>query len=112
MVIRSTPSLSRLRGDRVPPRPDQALGREIEKLRAELARRRRGASGGAAAWDALAPAGMRERVDVVGVRRGVLVLHARDAATRFAIDRFLRSGGEAAIVKGSKTALRGVKVIA
>lgn len=110
-MARATPSLSRLRELRVPRERDAALATEMERLRAELERRRRGGSGMAAAWDVVVPDGLREKSEVVGVSRGVLSVRVRDASARFALDRFLRSGGEATLIRTSKVAIRKVRLV-
>ncbi len=110
-MARATPTLSRLRELRAPRERDAALATEVERLRAEMERRRRRGSGAAAAWEVVVPDGLREKSEVVGVSRGVLSVRVRDASARFALDRFLRSGGEAALIGAARIAIRRVKLI-
>lgn len=110
-MARTRPSLAKLREHRVPKARDAALAGEIETLRADLARRRRGGGGAAAAWDRVVPVALRDRSEVVGLSNSVLIVRVRDAAARFSIDRFLRAGGEAALVKDSPVAVRRVKLV-
>jgi hypothetical protein len=110
-VARTQPSLARLRQLRVPRERDAALAADIERLRAELIRRRRAGVGTAGAWACTVPPELAEKSTVIGVFRGVMKVRARDAATRFALDRYLRSGGEAAVIRASPIAVKRVRLV-
>ncbi len=82
----------------------------------ELRRADRASTGTARAWDKLfAEAGLAEnlllRTKVESMRNGVLTIRVTDAPTRYAIERFLRAGGEAALARLAPTTLRRVKLM-
>jgi hypothetical protein len=54
---------------------------------------------------------MIERMRVVSFRAGVLTVRVSDASTKYAMDRFLRAGGEAALARLSPATLRRVKLV-
>lgn len=82
----------------------EAAGREFTRLAKRL-----GGVGGA--WAAVCPAALALKTTVVGVSRGVATIHVADAATRFELDRWLRSGGERELIKRCPTTLRKVKLV-
>ncbi len=106
------PSLNRLRVLRVARTKDTALGPEFERMRADLSRRRRSGGGAEAVWEVVVPDALREKAEVVGLSRGVLRVRARHASARFELDRFLRSGGEAALIRAATVAIKRVRVLA
>lgn len=110
-MAKSSPSLRRLRELRVPREREAGLGAQVEQIRTELTRRQRGGGKAAAAWEVVVPDALREVSDVVGLSRGVLTIRARHAAARFEVDRFLRSGGEAALSRAAGVAIRRVKIV-
>jgi hypothetical protein len=57
------------------------------------------------------PETLRGRTALVGVSRGVLTVKVEDAGTKFELDRFLRSGGEAALVGRVPVGLRRVRLV-
>ncbi len=73
------------------------------------AAKRVGATGGL--WVQHCPAEMVGRTSVQGVARGVLTIAVDNASTRFALDRWLRGGGEAEIIAASTTPIRKVKLV-
>ncbi len=60
-------------------------------------------------WDALCPPGLIERTSVK-VARGVLTISVRDAATRYRVERALKSGLSDTLVRQSPLAVRRVRV--
>jgi len=58
-----------------------------------------------------APSQVAAYTTVVGVRSGVLQLRPHNTATRYALDRWLRSGGESAMVRACPTAISRVKLV-
>jgi hypothetical protein len=108
----AAPSLNRLRALRVARVKDAALAPEFERLRADLSRRRRGGGGAEAAWEVVVPDALREKAEVVGLSRGVLNVRVRHASARFELDRFLRSGGEAALIRAAMVAIKRVRILA
>lgn len=112
----SAAGLQRLRDNRVTPSRDvsmlPALDHELRRVR----QIERSAVGTANAWDSLLanaglPGEMAARLRVVSFRAGVLTVRAADASTKYAMDRFLRGGGEAALARLTPTTLRRVKLV-
>lgn len=62
------------------------------------------------AWEEVVPPQLAAKAEIVRLVRGVLSVRVTDSATRFELDRFLRSGGEAALVRRAAGAIRRVKV--
>lgn len=110
-MARSQPSLARLREVRVQKDRNAALAADIDRLRAELVRRHRAGVGASGAWSCTVPPELSEKCTVLGVFRGVLKVRVRDAATRFALDRFLRSGGETAVIRASPVPVKKVRLV-
>lgn len=63
------------------------------------------------AWQALCPAHLSAGTTILSLSRGVLSVRAPDAAARFALDRWLRDGGETELIKRCPTLLR-VRLVA
>jgi hypothetical protein len=76
----------------------------------EVRRMRRQLAGIAAAWAEVVPAPLSERVRLEGVTSGVLNVRAADAAVRFELDRFLRSGGERELLRRFPMAIRRIRI--
>jgi hypothetical protein len=89
-----TPDLSRLMLVQVP---------EIRRLRRQLA-------GIAGAWAEVVPGEISEQIRLEGVSSGVLNVRAANAAVRFQLDRFLRSGGEAELLRRFPVAIRKIRI--
>ena len=64
----------------------------------------------AAAWDRVVPGHLRGRAAVLGCRSGVLSIRCRSASDRFALDRWLRGGGEQAVRDASRSTVKRVKL--
>lgn len=103
--------LERLRQRRVKPARDVALTPIISDESRLLRRTQKALAGIAAAWDQSVPAELAGRTVLVSLARGVLTVRVRDAAARFALDRFLRNGGEQTLIHASSTSVRKVKVV-
>lgn len=103
--------LEKLRQSRVHPPRQIELGPVLARMAEEFkdAARRVGATGGL--WAEHCPAEMVGKTTVQGVARGVLTISVDNASTRFALDRWLREGGEARIIAASATPIRKVKLV-
>lgn len=77
----------------------------------ELNKQRRANGGCATAWNAVIPPELAARTALQGLSRGVLTIAVPDASTRFTLDRFLRSGGERALIGASSAAIRKVRIV-
>jgi hypothetical protein len=92
-------SLKKLRSWRVRPDRDATIGKQVASALREAAAVQRRSDGAATAWVAAAPAKFRGQCEVT-TKGGVLTIRPGSAAVRFQIDRWLRSGGEAALRSG------------
>lgn len=103
--------LERLRERRVRPARDIALTPIVSDESRLLRRTQKALAGIAAAWDQTVPAELAGKAVLVSLSRGVLTVRMRDAAARFALDRFLRGGGEQALIHAVTASVRKVKVV-
>jgi hypothetical protein len=104
-------ALARLRDSRVRPERAAAIGPMMSAQALDVARLERRLGGVCAAFAETCPATLMRKAAVVSLVRGVLTIHADDASARFELDRWLRSGGERALVKRSPTTVRKVRLI-
>lgn len=89
--------IGRLQKFRALREPGVAVGVAARVL-AEGLEREHGLTGGlAGAWAALCPADLAQRSRVVRFAAGVVTVEVEDGATRFRVDRWLRSGGRDAL---------------
>lgn len=102
--------LERLRQTRVFPERARAIGGDLAALAEQFAQaaQRVGTSG--SLWAAHCPPDLVVRTSVQGLARGVLTIAVDNASTRYAVDRWLRAGGEAALIAASRVPLRKVKL--
>lgn len=56
------------------------------------------------------PSHLAEKIEVVKLARGVLTLGVPDSSTRFVVDRLLRSGAQAAMLKRVPASVKSVKL--
>ncbi len=103
--------LARVREARVRVRSDQTLAAEMDRAMHDAARQRRANVGCADAWARVVPPELLGKTALGGVSRGVLTVRVPDGATRFQLDRFLRSGGQRAFVSACSASLRQVKIV-
>lgn len=102
--------LRNLRDRRVKAGPDLSISDPVAKLRAFFERQVRDGDDVAAAWDRVVPGHLRGRAAVMGCRSGVLSIRCRSASDRFALDRWLRGGGEQAVRDASRSTVKRVKL--
>ena len=91
------------------PETAQGLGSEFAAQGARYKRMANKAGTISEIWDALCPAGLIERT-AVKVARGVLTISVRDSATRYRVERALKSGLSDELVRQSPLAVRKVRV--
>jgi len=108
-AIRRIERLRELRGLRGPAPSAAPL---FLASRSALERKQRQIAGAAEAWEKVCPAELIDRTRIVSMRRGVLTIGAADAATRFELDRMLRSGGQRAVARASRTPIARVRIAA
>lgn len=78
----------------------------------ELKRTEKRLAGTAALWERVCPPELIERTCIVGLQRGTLTIGVRDHSTRYMLDRMLRSGLEADLIRRSAVSISSVKLVA
>lgn len=107
----SLAGVERVRAARVRAARDLTMGREMDWALRDLAKQRRSVTGCGAAWNAVVPEEVGRKASLEGLVRGVLTVRVPDAATNFALQRFLRGGGERALIGAAKAAISKVRVV-
>ena len=100
--------LDLLRGTRSIPRSGSTIGELARAVRLEASKSASATEGAASAWERCVPPAIAGLCRVGAARRGVLTITVKDAASRFVVDRWLRSGG-GAILRGA--GVRNVRVV-
>lgn len=90
----------------MPSGKDVTLGADLAALARDVKRQTTQFAGLGEAWQALCPAPLSAGTTLVSLSRGVLCVRAQGAAARFALDRWLRAGGETELIKRCPTLLR------
>lgn len=103
--------IERRRGQRVWPERDLSLAEILGDEERKLRQRHRAVGCVAGLWNELTPAELVEKTELVGLTRGVLRVRVTDSAARFALDRWLRSGGEAELVRRAPVGVRKIKLV-
>ncbi len=111
MSARAIRQIERLRGWRTSEARDLTLRDPLASAAKEFKRRARTFGSLGAAWVELAPAGVGERAALESLARGVLTVRCEDAATKFELDRWLRGGGEVALVRRAAAKVNRVKLV-
>jgi hypothetical protein len=88
-----------------------SIGEQVARERDRLERSAREDGGVGAAWEAVAPGPLRAGAAVVGLVGGVLTIRCRSASDRFALDRWLRGGGEKALRSAARVAIKRVRLV-
>ena len=103
--------VQRLREARVRPARDQSLAQDMDRALHQAAALRQSVGGCAAAWASVVPPELLSRTALEGVSRAVLTVRVPDASTRFELDRFLRAGGERAVVTASRSTVGRIRLV-
>lgn len=103
--------LARMRGWRVPAARDLSLKQEMSGITREVRRLERSVGSLGEAWGTLVPGPLAVRTVILGVARGVLQVRCQDASTRYELDRWLRAGGEHALVRAAGARVIKVKLV-
>jgi hypothetical protein len=111
MGARDVQRIERLRAWRASPVPDVSLRDPLASAAREFKRQARTFGSLGSAWTALAPEGVGDRAALVSLARGVLTVRCEDAATRFELDRWLRGGGETALISRASAKVNRVKLV-
>ena len=89
----------------------RTLGPGFARLATALRRKMRELGGVGDAWFAACPPELARRTKVIGLTGGSLTIGVVNDADRFAIDRWLRSGGLLAVARAAPSAVRRVKFV-
>jgi hypothetical protein len=112
MIHRNTPdSIAGLRARRNPPERNQGISPAVGELVASVVRQHRQVGGAGAAWAQVVPPELVACTELKQLSRGTLQVRVTDASARFAVDRFLRSGGERSLVSASGGKIKRVRLI-
>ncbi len=111
MNLRRGPTLDQLRGWRNRPEPDLGLDKVLGAMQKDLRRRARTLGQASTAWVELVPPDVCRRTALVSLSRSVLTVRVEDAASREELARWLRGGGELALVRRCHGLVR-VRVLA
>jgi hypothetical protein len=103
--------LEQLRTWRTKPAADAGIADGVEALRARLDREYRAGGGLGAVWLEVVPKELGDTAELILLSGGVLTVRVRDSSTRFALDRWLRSGGQKLLEQRSPTTLRRIKLV-
>lgn len=88
------------------------VARLFASAQRDLQRTEKRMAGSGALWERVCPPELLDRTSVVGLQRGVLTIGVRDHSTRYILDRMLRSGLEADLIRRSAVAISKVKLVA
>ena len=88
------------------------VSRLFASTQRELRRTAKRLAGSAALWERACPPELLEQTSVGGLQRGVLTIGVRDHSTRYVLDRMLRSGLEADLIRRSAVAINKVMLVA
>jgi len=100
-----------LRASRVKTLPRDDLAEEFDDAARRLAKLERQLGSVSSVWCSVCPTELLEKSRIVQLSRGVLTIGASDSATRFEIDRFLRSGGTQQVLQSTAASIRKIKVV-
>tara|TARA_Y100001933_G_C18885769_1_gene516085 strand:+ start:127 stop:462 length:336 start_codon:yes stop_codon:yes gene_type:complete len=103
--------LDALRTNRVRSDRDRSIAETVARAREKYARIVRDGDDVAGAWDRTVPERFRGTAAVVGCKGGVLTIRCRSASDRYALDRWLRAGGEQAVRDAARAAVKRVKLV-
>lgn len=86
------------------------MGGEVEKVRKELEKRVRATGQLAEAWYELAPPQLVDHARPTGVARGTLRLEVDAPVFRYRLERWLKGGGQRALLERCSSSVRRVRV--
>lgn len=90
---------------------DLSLTAMLAQTAKGLKRQKKSIGGLGAAWGELVPAGLVEKTSIVSLSRGVLMVRVDDASAKFEVDRWLKCGGETALIAKGGAALVKVRLV-
>lgn len=104
-------SVANLRKSRLWAERDLSISREIAAVADETRRAAKSALGVGATWAMVCPSELVAHTKVESLQRSLLTVAVDDASARYLLDRWLRGGGEAEVVRASGPAVRKVKLV-
>lgn len=103
--------LERLRRFRVAKPFDQTLAHQMGAEEKKLKKRVKVVAGLGDRWESLLPPELAACTNPERLSGGVLTIRAADSAARFALDRWLRAGGETLIKQSIATGIARIRLI-
>lgn len=103
--------LARLRGWRNRPQPDLSLKPVTAGITADLRRRARTLGHAGEAWLRLVPPALLDQTTLLSMSRGVLTVRVGDASARSDLARWLREGGEHAVIRATPGSLIKIRLV-
>ena len=90
---------------------DISIAATVGTLASQVVRQAKQVEGAGDAWWRIVPRELAAGTKEVRLTRGVLNVRMSDTSVRFALDRFIRSGGERALIEASKGKIKRVKLL-
>lgn len=109
-LSRMNDDLQRLRRYRTRSDADLSIGGVLGTTFRQLQRQTSAAGSLEAAWGSVVPPTLAMRTRIASMSRGVLTIQTSDAAARYQLDRFLRAGGEAELLRRSPVPIRRIRL--
>jgi hypothetical protein len=103
--------LARLRGWRNRPQPDLSFRPVAAAMTADLRSRARTLGHAGEAWLRLVPPELLDQTSLLSMARGVLTVRVSDASARSDLARWLRQGGEHAVIRATPGSLIKVRLV-
>ena len=103
--------LERIRRDRVWRDHTSSLADEAGKLKKQIDQTSKRLGDIITAWDEVIPRQLSQQTRIDGLRGSVLRVVVEDSATSFALDRFLREGGQTTLRQAANRPIARVKIM-
>ncbi|MFM9958698.1 MAG: hypothetical protein ACKVZJ_11525 [Phycisphaerales bacterium] len=104
-------SVANLRKSRLRPEREVVITRDLSAALDTTRRAAKSLGNIGAAWATACPPELLERTNVTALHRNVLTITVDDSATKFVLDRWLRDGGENALIRACGAAVARVKLV-
>lgn len=108
---RAALDIERLRAQRVRPERSRSLAELLDTEHRAIDKAAKAIGPGGQAWIDACPPDHLPSTTVLGLQRGTLKIGVAGTATRFALDRWLRSGGERLIIRAARVAIRRITLV-
>ncbi|MGP1346988.1 MAG: hypothetical protein ACTS3F_10035 [Phycisphaerales bacterium] len=104
-------AIESLRATRVRPDRGVDLGTLVRREGADLQRTAKRLGAGGQAWAAQCPPGLLAHTSVLGLARGTLRIGVANSAARYALDRWLRTGGRESVIRQAGAHIRRITLV-